>query len=138
MKNRLLTTVLATVLALCAWAAGNVNWTGNVAAWTQGSGTLADPYLIENGEHLAYLAEQVNGGNDYSGVYFKLANNIDLLHKPWIAIGDKMDNPFKGHFDGAEYSVFNVKPTTSSYIGLFGVLDGAEITNLYINSDIKL
>lgn len=42
----------------------------------------ATPILIENAAQLAYLAEQVNGGNTYQGKYFKLAKDIALANKP--------------------------------------------------------
>lgn len=77
-------------------------WTGNAEAWTQGSGTANDPYLIESAENLAWLAKSVNekqdvdtvsgvspGGaqwiayiyNDvyaYQNEYFRLVIDIDL------------------------------------------------------------
>ena len=34
-------------------------WDGTSASWTNGDGSSEKPYLIENGQHLAFLAEQV-------------------------------------------------------------------------------
>ena len=54
-------------------------WNGTVAtAFAGGTGTSADPYQIRTAEQLAYLAQQVNGGNAYSGTYFKLMEYIIL------------------------------------------------------------
>ena len=54
-------------------------WDGSIAAgFAGGSGTEDDPYLISNGSELAYLAQQVNSGNSYKNVHFKLTNDIYL------------------------------------------------------------
>ena len=54
-------------------------WDGSIAAgFAGGSGTEDDPYLISNGSELAYLAQQVNSGNRYEIVHFKLTNDIYL------------------------------------------------------------
>ena len=54
-------------------------WDGSIAAgFAGGSGTEHDPYLISNGPELAYLAQQVNSGNRYENVHFKLTNDIYL------------------------------------------------------------
>jgi hypothetical protein len=93
-------------------------WTGNAEAWTQGSGTANDPYLIESAENLAWLAKSVNekqdvdtvsgvspGGaqwiayiyNDvyaYQNEYFRLVIDIDLQKGQglyWEPIGSVHD-----------------------------------------------
>ncbi len=43
-----------------------------------GSGTETDPYEISTAADLQQLATDVNGGNTYSGSYFKVTANIDL------------------------------------------------------------
>ena len=54
-------------------------WDGSIAVgFAGGSGTEDDPYLISNGSELAYLAQQVNSGNRYENVHFKLTNDIYL------------------------------------------------------------
>ena len=54
-------------------------WDGSIAAgFAGGTGAKKDPYLISNVSELAYLAQQVNNGTDYSSVYFKLTNDIYL------------------------------------------------------------
>ena len=54
-------------------------WDGSIAAgFAGGSGTEDDPYLISNGSELAYLAQQVDSGNRYENVHFKLTNDIYL------------------------------------------------------------
>ena len=62
-------------------------WDGTWETWTQGSGTQADPYLIETPQHLAWLARQVNNGvSMYNGVYFRLTNDLDLNSEEWTLI----------------------------------------------------
>ena len=51
------------------------------------------------------------------------------------------ENPFSGKFDGQGYEITNLKfdfsgtqnSVTNKYVGLFGVTNGAEISNLYIS-----
>lgn len=42
-------------------------WDGTSASWTNGDGSSEKPYLIENGQHLAFLAEQVLAGRNLCG-----------------------------------------------------------------------
>lgn len=68
----------------------------------EGSGTLGDPYRIENKNHLAGLAYWVNVKHDtFKGKYFKLnVNQIDLSGSNWVPIGVNDEYPFEGYFDG--------------------------------------
>ena len=69
----------------------------------------ATPILIENAAQLAYLAEQVNGGNTYQGKYFKLAKDIALANKPWTPIGAEVfQKEFKGNFDGGGHTIYGL------------------------------
>ena len=53
-------------------------WDGTVAnSYRNGDDSKDDPYIIANGEELAYFASQLKITN-YDGVYFKLSNNIVL------------------------------------------------------------
>ncbi len=54
-------------------------WSGTAAnGFASGSGQKSDPYLIDTPEQLAYLAQSVNAGNDYSGKYLKLTSDLLL------------------------------------------------------------
>lgn len=73
----------------------------------EGSGTEEDPYLIASSANFKYLAEQVNGGNDYSGKVFRLTANLDLNGTAFTvgaaatATTDyNIKNAFAGTFDG--------------------------------------
>ena len=53
-------------------------WSGNVASgYRKGNGTIDDPYVIANGEELAYFAEMLKT-TDYENTYFVLSNDIVL------------------------------------------------------------
>lgn len=79
-----------TMQGLSAFAtdSGIVYWSGETTAPTKGSGTLADPYLIETAEEFAYMMLEANGGADYDkGATYKLMNDIylnDISKINWV------------------------------------------------------
>lgn len=127
-------------------------WDGNIYSWTKGNGTVNNPYLIETPQHLAYLAQQVNNGKDFTGIYFRQVNNINMGAKQlgkskgnFIPIGFfdagyitdnngkevfKDDSKrFNGHYDGYNNSISNLyqqydneKNKTVGGHGLFGCI----------------
>ena len=98
-----------------------------------GEGTEASPYLISNKDDFTVFRDWVNGGNSCENQYFRLTGNIDLEgneNDQHAAIGNP-NVPFKGHFDGAGYSVLNIcilkgsayaNNKTGDYQGLFGYI----------------
>ena len=109
-----------------------------LADFASGNGTENNPYTIQYASDLDHLATFVNNGQDYSGVYFVLSNDIAYSYsKDWnfsddennyTAIGT-YDNPFRGTFDGAGYTVsgiriYKIYTTSNHYMdyGLFGVV----------------
>ncbi len=130
--RRLLALVVAVCVAVCAQA-GTDKWDGSVASsFGGGSGTQAAPYLIATGAQLAYLADQVNSGTSYSNTYFKLANDIDCNGNPWSPIG-RGTYSFRGTFDGDNHSIYDVKISSGTYMGLFGYTNGATIKNTFVD-----
>lgn len=110
-------------------------WDGTVAAgFGDGDGSEANPFKIANGEQLARLAQDVNGGTTYKGKFFKLTANIDLGGNEWTPIGGQSYR-FKGTFDGGGHTVSNFKIDLpqSKYIGLFGYNEGT-IMNLGVEN----
>ena len=105
-----------------------------------GNGSAGNPYQLKSAGNLAYLANQVNGGNDYEGVYFTLTANIDLAGKIWTPIGYNTSNTFRGFFDGDGYTISNLYTdyrtiTGADAYGLFGFLgNGATIKNVQVTS----
>ena len=150
----------AVLLALCIGLLGALTlpaladgestvWDGTVGtAFDGGSGTEEDPYLIDSGKTLAYLAYLVNevsaedGGGQQRNVYFRLTADIDLGGKPWTAIGKDYEGgygrvPFNGNFDGAGHVVKNLNAVAAEgarVTGLFGLSYTAHIRNLGIES----
>ncbi len=105
-----------------------------------GNGSAGNPYQLKSAGNLAYLANQVNGGNDYEGVYFTLTANIDLAGKIWTPIGYNTSNTFRGFFDGDGYTISNLYTdyrtiTGADAYGLFGFLGNrATIKNVQVTS----
>ncbi|WP_308603568.1 GLUG motif-containing protein, partial [uncultured Fibrobacter sp.] len=107
------------------------------AAWT---GSNSEPenmkkidgksfYVITTPEELAWIAAQVNNGNN--AINAVLANDIvfgantSTVNKTnaWTPIGKDSTHTFKGILDGAGYSIYGVyTKTDSAFGGLVGVL----------------
>lgn len=127
-------------------------WNGAAASsFASGSGTKEDPYLIENGAQLAYLANLVNDGNSYyAACCYRLSRDIALNdtadfasweqeapeHK-WLPIGysDSSDDHayFTGTFDGDDHTISGLYvETQEDYAGLFGVVRNGTVKNLVL------
>ena len=136
-------TILLLTLAIPSAFAQTSTWDCTIASWTQGTGTLSNPYLIESAQNLAYLAEMVNGGVDqYTGKWFKLTVDINLNNRDWIPIGDNNTTSarFAGNFDGDNHSITNLKISSSTlmYGGLFGyVINSGTFRNINIGGTIS-
>ena len=89
-------------------------WDGSsVSSSLSGSGTEADPYLIQSAADFAYLQ---NGG--FGGIYFKLTTSIDLDNKAFTI------DSFNGVLDGNHCSIRGINITnTADNTGLFKVLE---------------
>lgn len=116
-----------------------IEWDGTVAdGFAGGTGTQADPYLISNGEELAYLSAQVASGNAFAGKYVTLASNLDMGNVAFTPIGSDARR-FAGSFDGAYHTIDNLLVSqTTDYAGLFGCLDtGAAVRRLTVRGNIS-
>ena len=113
-------------------------WDGTSEIWTQGSGTEFDPYLIQNAQHLAYIAEMVNGGvTHYENTYFKLTTNVQIdSTTAWNPIGLSETNYFSGHFEGDNHTITLYLHSSLAHVGLFGCVQNASIKNLSIAGEI--
>ena len=132
------------VLAALAWIAVPVSaraegetvdtWDGTAVAFTQGRGTKEEPWLIENAEQLAYLAQQVNNGTDYERAHFLLVSDLDLSGNEWTPIGTYR-KPFWGGFDGGGHTITGMTITGNrDYVGLFGECHNFTAASSYIKS----
>ena len=98
-------------------------------------------YEVYSAQGMQWLAEQVNGGNNFSGKTVTLTANIDLDGIDWTPIGSNA-NPFAGKFDGNGRTISNLQINKSSMsdVGLFGYAgvveakNNAEIHNFTINN----
>ena len=152
MKKRIGSVLLA--LALClsllpatALAADGA-WDGSIAtAFAGGTGTENDPYQIDDGAQLAYLASEVNKGQTYENSYFVLTADIDLANHDWTPIGNSFSDAlfgrtdyrlFAGNLDGKGHTIFNISigtestPLESDVFGLFGAT-GGKLSNLNLD-----
>ena len=145
------TTALATETSTAA------TWDGSIAtAFEGGNGTADDPYQIATGAELAYLANNVNAGENYEGTYFVLTQDIDLNRIPWTPIAKSFSNAlfgsldyyvFAGEFDGNGHTISNLTigtesvPLEADVFGLFGATDGKisdlNLKNVSINGVAK-
>lgn len=165
----ILLTALVTIPTLSSYKNRNLSqnvtvWDGTIAeTYRNGDGSIDNPYIIANGEELAYFALQLQTTN-YEGKYFKLSNNIVLndgmfsydktegikyiknnnedIVTPNLET-DKLQefyhlNNFKGTFDGDYYTIFGVyidDALNDGQNGLFTNLSG-NVKNLYIENSI--
>ena len=158
--HKLISRTMSLIILVC-FASGSILaqtsvWDGTYTAFTNGTGTQSDPYLIESAQHLAYLAYLVNNGmgtgsNNTIGenLYYKMTTDIDLNGSAsfqWTPIGyyDSITDYycFGGHFDGDGHTIANlyINSSTIQRAGLFGILNGGSIQNVGIigNSSITL
>ena len=134
--------------------ANYIKWDGSIAdGFASGDGSIDDQYVIENPSQLAYLAQEVNNGNDFAEKYVQITNSFDMQNINWTPIGgfgtqveenepSELGAQFKGYLDGRGNIITNLKiDKTEEYrrnIGLIGYLgkDG-QVSNINItNGDI--
>lgn len=122
-------------------------WSGNVASsYRSGNGTIDNPYIISNGEELAYFSSQLEN-NDYENSYFKIINHIKLNEGKFV-YDDTIKYVLNGntyyvsnnyYYDNEEYEgdAIGSINVLSSLNGFKGHLDGDShvIYGLYLNGD---
>lgn len=125
-------------------------WDGTKAdGFSSGSGAPEDPFVISDASQLAYLSGAVARGEDFSGKYIELCNDIVLndtsisywykTAAEWSPIGIA-DNPFEGNFNGNGFSIIGVY--VNGYFdmtdaGLFGVVNNGTICNVSVDGYIR-
>ena len=122
-------------------------WDGSIAeSFAGGDGSEADPFLIQTAAQLAFLAQEVNAGKDYTGKYISLACDLDLNDIEWTPIGNGTHS-FDGIFNGNDHTISNLKITDGAKFvgdlssaemdqyaaGLFGTAWDAVIQNVKID-----
>lgn len=99
-------------------------------------------YEVYSAQGMQWLAEQVNGGNDFAGETIVLADNMNLEGIAWTPIGNCSRSQttgaaFRGTFDGNGKVISNLNCALDADgfgAGLFGLLDGATVRNVTIDS----
>ena len=121
----------------------------SIKKWA-GSGTSEDPFMIEYVSQLDSLAQRVNGGTDFAGIYFKLGKDISYhteglsdTESNFTAIGGHKKY-FKGHFKGDNHKVSGIRIYKDGtdfedfYQGLFGLIGpGASVSGVFL-SDARI
>lgn len=148
--NRIIKTMVISLLLVLSMPMAKLSaqvstWDGTWEPWTHGTGTEADPFLIENAQQLAYLAYRVNNGLDAGGghvsnhdYHYKLMIDINLNGSEnfqWTPIGywnSSSDHQrFGGCFDGNGHTVSGLYIKSSAHsVGLFGYVEEAIVANL--------
>lgn len=140
--------VIITVLAGDFWSDGTTDIANNL--W----GSQNNPYVIGTKDQLTRLSAIVGGtsavnsikndtyvyvqaqSGDYSGAYFKLADNIPSVGNI-TPIGSNTHS-FAGNFDGNKKTISGLNISVAgNNVGLFGYISGATIKNLTVNGSVK-
>ena len=103
------------------------------ALFSNGSGTQADPYWIEDSDDLNNIRNDL--GEIGSPVYYVQVDDIDLDHiDNWEPIGTSGNRAYV-HYDGNGHRISNLNISRASTfdVGLFGVLRGS-VTALAVMS----
>ncbi len=99
----------------------------------EGMGTQDTPYPVTEKADLAYLAQETAGGEDFSGKYFELKNEIEAGELASIGTAE---TPFAGTFDGGAGGEYKIVYTQESGAGLFGNLSGT-VKNLKVEATVR-
>lgn len=116
-------------------------WDGKtVSSSLSGTGTETDPFLVQNGADLAYIARIVNSAAattpNFSGKYFKMTQSIDLGgHDLFIGgfPGWASRKGFFGFFDGNHCTIRGLNSTAS----LFGTIETGSLKNLSVYGQVN-
>jgi rhodanese-related sulfurtransferase len=93
-----------------------------------GTGEPNNPYLISTTEQLNAIGHNPK----LMDSHFKLTNDLDATDLRFYPIGSP-DYPYRGVFDGNDYTISHLTIEAESYLGMFGVIaDGAEVKDLGI------
>ena len=124
MKKRLLSLALAFVLAFSLLPATAFAAEGTLS----GSGTEAEPYLIEDADDLAKVSNNLTA-------HYKLTENIGTETDP---VRTSIDGSFTGTFDGAGYTITLDIEQSKANLGLFKTLaGGATIKNVIVTGNVS-
>ena len=159
MKKRILSCLMALALCLSLMpTAVLADEMETMPAYSGGSGTEDDPWLISSAADLQLLANTINNGNaagfdadctdngdgipgNYHGYYFRQTKDLDLSSiESWDPIGYSGSCYFAGHYDGGGYTISNATSTgkkdTDGFAtaGIFGWVAFGSVKNLTVKN----
>ncbi|MHB8061660.1 MAG: hypothetical protein ACYDG2_03325, partial [Ruminiclostridium sp.] len=115
--------------------------------FASGTGTEADPYIVETEEQIRKFATSLSDENTYEGKFIKLINDINVSDRNWTPIGEG-EYAFCGNFDGNGHVLQGLAlkgegGTTYAagndvYFGLFGVIGNNGIVRNVRIEDIDM
>ena len=127
MDKQLYTKISLCIMLLVVFISGSPLY----AQFGGGSGTAADPYLVQTAAHL-------NSIRNYRTSHFLQTANIDLNVAPynqnagWNPIGTPVAQ-FSGVYEGGGFSISGLYINRqNSFVGLFGYTMGAELSRIRI------
>lgn len=112
-----------------------------------GEGTEKNPFIISSPEHLWRLRDFTNSDETNrkltSAIHFRqecdlrmrdICNSSDRKFG-WYPIGSMPENPFRGVYDGQNYTISGlwIHRPNSPGVGLFGFIDQANIRNIKVS-----
>ena len=131
MKTKHLFLILA---LLCMVAQGA--WAAKKPSDFNGSGTKDDPYIISNITKWQTFVSRVNGGQSYSGKYFKQTGNFTINSSDQIV--STSGAYFKGTYDGnGRHITFENFSYDDQFLAPFRRINGATIKNLVIQGTFR-
>ncbi|MBQ7574610.1 MAG: hypothetical protein IJT23_10175 [Clostridia bacterium] len=147
-RKRMLSMLLS--LAMCISLIQGIGMTAyatDLPVFSGGAGTQADPWKISTVSDFKALAVAVNGGEDYTGKYFKQTANLDMDGVEGLVPVGTITAPFAGNYNGSGFTISDAKVdgvTTdgNTVAGIFGVLTGKGsiaklvVTNATITSTV--
>lgn len=90
-------------------------------------------YLVGSARELAAVSQMVAAGETDIDIVLTKDIDMSLYGGEFQPIGT-LDHQFKGTFDGLEYTISNLAQKGDNFVGLFGVVDGAVVSNVYLDS----
>ena len=125
MKRMLWTAAVLTLLVFLMYCGAALAADGVLP----GSGTMADPYIIEDAADWAAFAEDINTEGINDDKYYRLGGDIPEVHE---TVGTER-YPFRGDFDGNGYTL-NVRINDDMSYGTapFRYIAGATIRNVTV------
>ena len=99
-----------------------------------GAGTQASPYQVNDAQDLVCISSQVASGNNCSGLYFQMQNDIDMSNitiwtpiGKYVGVGNANNKAFYGVFDGNGYVIRNLSEFTTGLPGVFGYISSSAV-----------